>query len=304
MSKQPSNSGERPIADPAPDSGEKPFDPSHFGRHQFPDGLREELIKAPKPRIDPKFLQDTVPPNRRPVLTDPDPVVTTPRGGFVAPKPPGGAIDRDAKTLIAAPAAKPLDSVIDRDPTTLIKLPTVKQPQQAAATKAAGSPSAPPVDTSRTDATIISPGVRKKNDKRPLVIGVVAALVLLLAIGLLIQPSADVAPNTATPSPKPVAAPDTTVASKPAAPPTVAPSDADSIDATQPAPSKPEGSTRPSTADSSAAKKRNAPSSKPLPNVKPAPGGGATPTPATSATPDSKPRDSLFSTVPVRPPAE
>jgi len=206
--KQPSHSGERPVADAAPDSGEKPFDPSHFGRHQFPDGLREELIRAEKPRIDPKFLQDTVPPNRKPVLTEAEQPATTPRGGFAAPKTAPSVIDRDAPTLIAAPAAKPVENIHDRDATTLIKVPTVKAAPRVATSKAADSPSAPPVDTSRTDPTIILPGVRAKNDKRPLVVGVVAALLVLLIIGLVVrpkpvtEPASGFQPKTAKISPK------------------------------------------------------------------------------------------------------
>lgn len=275
MSKQPSHSGDRPIADAAPDSGEKPFDPSHFGRHQFPDGLREELIKAEKPRIDPKFLQDTVPPNRKPVLTDPEPVVTTPRGGFVAPKPAGVAVDRDAKTLVAAPAAKPVTH--DRDATTLIKVPTVKAAPRVPTSKTADSPSAPPVDTSRTDPTIILPGVRPKNDKRPLVIGIVTALLVLLIIALLVRPSAETVPTTTTPTPQPAAA-DTTPASKPATPTDVASATAapDSIDKLQPALSEPVASTRPSAADSPAKTQKPAPAAKPQPSVKPAPAGAKT----------------------------
>ena len=135
------------MPDAAPDSGEKPFDPSHFGRHQFPDGRREELIKTPKPRIDPKFLQDTVPPNQNSVLTEPERPVMTPRGGFAAPKPQGGSVDRDAPTLIAAPAAKSSPSVHDshhdRDATTLIKVPTAKAAPRVAKSKPANSPSTP-----------------------------------------------------------------------------------------------------------------------------------------------------------------
>ena len=277
MSKQPSHSGERPAVDVPPDSGEMPFDPSHFGRHQFPDGLREELIKAEKPRIDPKFLQDTVPPNRKPVLTDPDPVVTTPRGGFVAPKPVGVAGDRDAKTLVAASAAKPVESTHDRDATTLIKVPTVKAAPRVATSKTADSPSAPPVDTSRTDPTIILPGVRPKNDKRRLVIGIVAALLVLLIMALLVRPSAETVPATATPTPQPAAA-DTTPASKPATPTDVAPSTAatDRIEKPRPALSEPAPSTRPSATDSPSTKKKTAPGSKPQPSVKPAPAGAKT----------------------------
>lgn len=277
MSKQPSHSGERPIADAAPDSGEKPFDPSHFGRHQFPDGLREELIKAEKPRIDPKFLQDTVPPNRKPVLTDPDPVVTTPRGGFVASKAVGVAVDRDAKTLVTAPAARPVESTHDRDATTLINVPTVKAAPRVATSKAADSPSAPPVDTSRTDTTIILPGVRPKNDKRPLVIGIVAALLVLLIIALLVRPPAETVPTTATPTPQPAAA-DTTPASKPATPTDVAPATAapDSIDKPQPALSEPPASTRPSATDSPSKTQKPALAAKPQPSAKPAPAGAKT----------------------------
>lgn len=276
MSKQPSHSGERPISDAPPDSGEKPFDPSHFGRHQFPDGLREELIKAEKPRIDPKFLQDTVPPNRKPVLTDPDPVVTTPRGGFVAPKPAGVAVDRDAKTLIATPVAKPAESVHDRDATTLIKVPTAKPVPRAKST-APDSSSAPPVDTSRTDPTIILPGVRPKSDKRPLVIGIVAALLVLLIIALLVRPSAETVPTTATPTPQPAAA-DTTPASKPSTPTDVAPAVAapDSIDKPPPALSEPVDSTPPSAADSPTKTQKPAPAAKLHPSVKPAPTGAKT----------------------------
>src|SRR5262245_11585462 len=56
MTKQPA------VSDSAPDSDQTPFDPSHFGRHHFPAGLREELIRAEKPRIDARFTHDTVPP--------------------------------------------------------------------------------------------------------------------------------------------------------------------------------------------------------------------------------------------------
>ena len=176
--KQPSQSGERPAADAAPDSAEQPFDPSHFGRHEFPAGLREELIKAEKPRIDPKFLQDTVPPNRKPVLTEPEPIATTPRGGFAAPKTSTSTVDRDARTLLAVPA---------------------KVGSPAAATD---SPSAPPVDTSRTDPTLMLPSVRKPADKRMLVVGIVATSALLTLVGLLLSytrsdPPTDVAPSAA-----------------------------------------------------------------------------------------------------------
>jgi hypothetical protein len=276
MTKQPSHSGERPVADPAPDSAETPFDPSHFGRHEFPAGLREELIKAEKPRIDPKFLQDTVPPNRKPVVTEPEPVVTTPRGGFVAPKTQG-AVDRDAPTPIAAPATKSVENITDRDATTLIKLPTAKARPQAASTKAADSPSAPPVDTSRTDPTINLAGVRKKNDKRLLVIGVVAALLVLLIVGLLTPSSGDRAQIAATPGLKPAAPQDTTGASPPASPAAAAPTAAaDSMNPAQPALSPPDATTRPTAADSSQAKKKAALSSKPLPGAKPAPTGAKT----------------------------
>jgi hypothetical protein len=183
--KQPSHSGERPVADPAPDSAETPFDPSHFGRHEFPAGLREELIKAEKPRIDPKFLQDTVPPNRKPVLTEPEPVVTTPRGGFAAPKPVPGTIDRDAKTLVAASTTKPA--------------------AKASATSH-DSPSMPPVDTSRTDATIVLPRVHRPADKRRLVLGIVVAAALLTFVGLLLKYTRSEVPGDVIPSAHPATA--------------------------------------------------------------------------------------------------
>jgi hypothetical protein len=267
---QPSQAGERPVADPAPDSAETPFDPSHFGRHEFPAGLREELIKAEKPRVDPKFLQDTVPPNRKPVLTEPEPPVTTPRGGFVAPRTPTTA-DRAVPTLIAAPATKPVENIADRDPTTLIKVPTAKSRPHAASTRPADSPSAPPVDTSRTDSTILLPGVRKKHDKRPLVIGLVAALLVLLIVGVLIQSSGDGAQIATPPGPKP-AAQDTAAANQPTSPPVPTTAAADSTNAVQPAASPPAAPTRPTAADSSQAKKKAALTSKPSP-AKPAPTG-------------------------------
>jgi hypothetical protein len=207
MTKQPSHSGERPMTEAAPDSGEQPFDPSHFGKHEFPVGLREELIRAEKPRIDPKFLQDTVPPNRKPVLTEAEQPVTTPRGGFAAPRQ-ADAVDRDAPTLIA-PSARP--SEVTQDAVTLIKVPTVKAPQSAVS-KAADSPSAPPVDTSRSDPTIVLPGVRKKKDNRGIVIGVVAVLAVLFVVGMLVRPDAPTEP-----APAPTVAAKPPEASQPAA---------------------------------------------------------------------------------------
>jgi hypothetical protein len=277
MSKQPSHSGERPMPDAAPDSGEKPFDPSHFGRHQFPDGLREELIKAPKPRIDPKFLQDTVPPNQNSVLTEPERPVMTPRGGFAAPKPQGGSVDRDAPTLIAAPAAKSSPSHHDRDATTLIKVPTAKAAPRVAKSKPANSPSTPPVDTSRTDPTILIPGARRKNEKQALVIGIIAALLLLLVVAFLLRPSSEIAPTTATPTPKPAAAPDPAPVRNPTTPPAATPAAAptSSIQTAQPAslePSaRPDASAHPSAADSPSAPKKIVAAPKPQPNAKPTP---------------------------------
>jgi hypothetical protein len=272
MSKQPSHSGERPMPDAAPDSGEKPFDPSHFGRHQFPDGLREELIKAPKPSIDPKFLQDTVPPNQNSVLTEPERPVMTPRGGFAAPKPQGGSVDRDAPTLIAAPAAARSSPSVneshhDRDATTLIKVPVAKAAPRVAKSKPANSPSTPPVDTSRTDPTILIPGPRRKNEKQALVIGVIAALLVLLVVAFLVRPSSEIAPATATP--KPAAEPDAAPVRNPTTPPdTVATS---SIQTAQPAPLEPATSAHSSPADSPSAQKKIIAAPKPQPNAKPTP---------------------------------
>jgi cytoskeletal protein RodZ len=139
-----------------------------------------------------------------------------------------------------------------------------------AARRPTESPSAPPVDTSRTDATIILPAVRAKNDKRPLVIGVIAALLVLLAVGLLIrpkpitEPAAAFAPNTAT---KPAEAAEAANAAAPTAPsaePAAAASDKSPVTA----PSAP-----PIGADSASAKKQTAPTSKPQPIAKPAPAG-------------------------------
>lgn len=233
MTKQPSHSGERPMADSTPDSGEKPFDPSHFGKHEFPLGLREELIKAEKPRIDPKFLQDTVPPNRNPVLTEPEQPATTPRGGFAAPKPQA-PVDRDAPTLIAAPIAKSPE-LLAPDAPTLVKVPTARA-RRPAITKAADSPSAPPVDTSRTDPTILLPGVRTKNN-RGLVIAIVTGLVLLFAIGLLVRPGTQ--PETAPAAPAKVATtpPPTNESAAVAAPPAVTTTHEPAVTAAPSAPS-------------------------------------------------------------------
>lgn len=189
------------MTEAAPDSGEQTFDPSHFGKHEFPAGLREELIRAEKPRIDPKFLQDTVPPNRKPVLTEAEQPATTPRGGFAAPKQQG-IVDRDAPTLVAAPVVKQSE-VVSQEAVTLVKVPTVKAPQPVAS-KAAESPSAPPVDTSRSDPTILLPGLRKKKDNRGLVIGVVAALVVLFVVGMLLRPNT---PGEPVPTPTAAAKP-------------------------------------------------------------------------------------------------
>lgn|GEM_PF-6072696 len=102
---------------------------------EFPPALREELIAAEKPRLDPKYFQDTVPPNATAVPTtatavptESQPIVTTPRGGFVAPKAPEGAVKRDAPTVFAAPQAKE------------------STPKAA---RSAAPASVPPVDTSR-----------------------------------------------------------------------------------------------------------------------------------------------------------
>jgi hypothetical protein len=242
MTKQPSHSGERPLADSTPDSGQKPFDPSHFGKHEFPLGLREELIKAEKPRIDPKFLQDTVPPNRKPVLTEPEHPATTPRGGFAAPKP-RPTVDRDAPTLIATPLAKPPEAPT-LDAVTLVKVPTVKAPQTPA-TNPTDSPSAPPVDTSRTDPTIILPGIRKNKDNRGLVIGIVAGLALLFAVGLLIRPGTQ--PDTAPTPPAKVATtpPPLREPASAAEPPAPTPTQAPAVTATPSAPSAEESAAPP-----------------------------------------------------------
>lgn len=261
MTKQPSHSGERPMTEAAPDSGEQPFDPSHFGKHEFPAGLREELIKAEKPRIDPKFFQDTVPPHRKPVLTEAEQPVTTPRGGFAAPKQQG-TVDREAPTIVAVP--KQQANIADRDAPTLVKLPTVKAPR-AAQSNAADSPSAPPVDTSRSDPTIFLPATRRKQDNRRLVIGVVAGLVLLIVVALLIRPTPDVGPATAAPSPKPRENTATVEAPQPAAPVPAAPVATENKDAVVPVPSAP------SPSGETAVKKKTSGASKPQPVVKPAP---------------------------------
>lgn len=285
MSKQPSHSGERPAADAAPDSAEKPFDPSHFGRHEFPAGLREELIKAEKPRIDPKFLQDTVPPNRKPVLTEPEPIVTTPRGGFAAPKASESTVDRDAKTLLA--------------------VPVVKASSPVAAT-AADSPSAPPVDTSRTDPTIMLPSVRKPADKRVLVISVMGALLLLLAVGLLMGSSGSDAGATVAPATKPTPSP---LQPAPASKPDAHPAPAVQKASERPIPSAAQDSAARSsiTSASPGSPKGAAPKTPPAAPITP-PASAASkvrpPATATSSAPSEKPRESLFSTVPVRPPAE
>ncbi|HVY28766.1 MAG TPA: hypothetical protein VHB79_19555 [Polyangiaceae bacterium] len=236
------------------------------GKHEFPAGLREELIKAEKPRIDPKFLQDTVPPNHKPVLTEPEQPVTTPRGGFAAPKPQN-AVDRDAPTLIAAPVAKPLEAATP-DAVTLVKVPTVKAPQPVV-NKVADSPSAPPVDTSRTDPTILIPGVRKKKDNRTLVIGVVAALLLLLAIGLLLRPTGEAEPANAALPPKPPSTTETPIVPHPATP-VVAATTTSEVDAAKPAPPAAEAPSPSSAADDASTKKKAGSSSKPQPNTKPA----------------------------------
>jgi hypothetical protein len=249
------------MAEAPPDSGEKPFDPSHFGKHEFPAGLREELIKAEKPRIDPKFLQDTVPPNRKPVLTEAEQPVTTPRGGFAAPKPQG-TVDRDAPTLIAAPVAKPLETATP-DAVTLVKVPTVKAPQPAV-NKVADSPSAPPVDTSRTDPTILIPGVRKRKDSRGLVIGVVAGLVVLFVVGMLVRPSTS--PETApAPPPKVATTPPQPEEAGVATPATLS-AKAEPSAAAEPTPATP----NPPAETSASAKKKPAQVSQPQPTTKPA----------------------------------
>ena len=56
MSKRPASGAS---SDSPPDSDEAPFDPSRFARHHFPAGLREELIHAEKPHLDPRFTRDT-----------------------------------------------------------------------------------------------------------------------------------------------------------------------------------------------------------------------------------------------------
>lgn len=200
--KQPSHSGERPATDASPTSSEQPFDPSRFAKHEFPVGLREELIRAEKPSIDPKFLHDTVPPNRKPVLTETEAPVTTPRGGFVVPKPQSG-VDRDAPTLLAVPVAKPSPS------------------RPAAAT--AESPSAPPVDTSRDAPTVLLPRARPQSSKRGLVIGLVAALLLLIVAGLMTRPSGDVDIPASAPPPKAPPTVQQAEASEPPVQPSVAP---------------------------------------------------------------------------------
>jgi len=167
---------------------DKEIDPSHFGIYEFPPGLREELIAAEKPRLDPKYFQDTVPPNAKAVLTEP---VTTPRGGFVAPKPPEGAVDRDAPTVVALPRAKA------RTP--------------AEATPSAPPASAPPVDISRSQDTITIPGIRQKRKQTRLVVAAVfgAFIVIGVAIGWMSreQPSSDVTGHDASRDAPPVIAP-------------------------------------------------------------------------------------------------
>ncbi|HVY25471.1 MAG TPA: hypothetical protein VHB79_02930 [Polyangiaceae bacterium] len=265
MSKQPSQPSERLKGETAPDSGEQPFDPSHFGKHQFPDGLREELIRAEKPRIDPKFLQDTVPPNRKPVLTEPEQPVTTPRGGFAAPKQQG-AVDRAAPPLVAAPMVKQPE--VTQDAVTLVKVPTVKAPQTAT-NKAADSPSAPPVDTSRSDPTLVIPGVRSRSDKRGLVIGVVAGLSALIVVALLIRPGAEPEPTSAAPAAKP---PENNPPAPHAQPAIAAPAAPVAADATPvaPIPSISETSSQPAPSATAPASKKTA-SSQPQPPTKPAP---------------------------------
>ncbi len=161
----PNPAGEAPVTPPLGTSAEKELDPSHFGVYEFAPGLREELIRAEKPRLDPKLLQDTVPPNRKPVVTEPDRVATTPRGGFVAPKA-GAGVDRDAVTLVALPV-----------------------PEQAPSPPTASTPpapsSAPPVDTSRTQDTVFLPAIRHKRKHTRLIAAVafLAFVVIGIAVG-------------------------------------------------------------------------------------------------------------------------
>lgn len=149
------------------------IDPSHFGIYEFKPGLREELIRAEKPRLDPKLFVDTVPPNGKPVVTEPERIATTPRGGFVAPKP-AVTTDRDAPALIAPPTAK-------------AALPVAAPPSVP--------PSTPPIDTSHSQDVIPTNG--RKGTYIRLVAGVAIVAFIIICVALIRMGAGDPTANAA-----------------------------------------------------------------------------------------------------------
>jgi hypothetical protein len=287
---------------PATDDAKPEYDPSHFGVYEFGPGEREALIKAKKPHIDPRLLQDTVPPNKA-VVTKPDEVATTPRGGFAAPKAQDPTA-RDAETKIAVP--RPQASVPPPAPSTALKSAPLAavpaSPGSLPKAKPSSPSSTPPIDTSRTAETVFLPRFRGKRDRTRLVAAVVGGAFILIGVGVArkcmtdatteatgngaAQPAAeaheDVRGAAVTSSVPAPAATSIVAAPEESSAPSDTPPEASAKTAPKPTGPKSRGSTAVSSVVTPALSARTATSS--------------------LAAPAERPRKRLFGTEPVRPP--
>lgn len=291
---------------PASEDAKPEYDPSHFGVYEFGPGEREALIKAKKPHIDPRLLQDTVPPNKA-VVTKPDEVATTPRGGFAAPKSqdPTG---RDAETKIAVP--RPQASVPPPAASTALKSAPLAVAPASASTVPKAKPSSPsstpPIDTSRTAETIFVPRVRGKRDRTRIVAAVVGGAFILIGAGVarrcMTEPASEANGNAAERAPAEAHAADTNTAPEQAATSSVLEPAAPAIvaapeESSAPRHARPEASvTTTSRPKAPAARSTGAvpPASTPAPSQRTAT--------SSMPSPSERPRKRLFGTEPVRPP--
>jgi hypothetical protein len=184
---------------------------------------------------------------------EPERAVTTPRGGFAASK----------------------QSIRDRDTTTPAHATTAKAVPRAVSRKVADFRSAPPVAMSSSKPTSMLPGTWRTSAKRALVLAGLtglAALLGLLVVGLLRQPSDETSLVTGTPTTKPATAPDTTAGLRAATSGVVAAvpiPDANRVGAAHPGQAAADASARSNA--SPTAKKKVVPASKPPSIAKPAP---------------------------------